>query len=134
MARLPKQQKILVSDFPDQKSWIPKLLGPINGLIEDVTDALNKNLTFNENMAAEVLTVSIDGTYPLDIRWPNRSYPTAAWIGQCREVSGSHTTITTALYLDWEMSSNRLFRINNIAGLSASVTTPFKVTILAIVG
>lgn len=135
MARLPRQNKILAEDFPDQKSWIPKLLLPLNGFFEDVISALNKNLTFKENMAGDILTATADGVYPIDLKWTNRAKPIAAWIGQCREISGTHTTITTALYLDWEMTPGGAFRINNIAGLSGETTTnKFEVTIIAITG
>lgn len=135
MAKLPIQNQILPETFPsEQKKWLPQLLQPINYFIQNVIRALNKNLTFNENFAGDVLTVTIDGTYPLDVRWINNSKPTLAWIGSCREVSGTHATITTALYLDWEMSSVGEFRINKIAGLSASITNPFYVKIVAIVG
>lgn len=132
MSKLPRQSKILPSDFPDQK-WMPKFLAQLNGFMEDVTRALNKNLTLKENLAAEIMTVSIDGTFPLDVLWANKAYPTAAWIGQCREASGSHTTFTDPLYLDWEMSSRGLFRINNIAGLSASPSAVYSVTIMAVI-
>ena len=133
MARLPKQTRILIEDFPDQK-FMEKLLPPINGFFEDVSGALNKSLTFKENMAGEVLVATIDGTYPLDLRWTNRNRPIAAWIGSCREVSGAHTTPSVAPYLDWEVALDGSFRINSIVGLTASSTAKFTVTIVAITG
>ncbi len=133
MARLPKRNKILAEDFPKQ-DFMPKLLEPINSFSEDMVLALNKGLTFQENMASETLTVTIDGVYPLDLKWTNKSRPIGAWIINCREVSGAHTTFTTALYLDWEMTASGSFRVNNIAGLTASSANKFTTTIIAIVG
>lgn len=133
MARLPDQRKISPEEFPDQ-SFMPRLLGPINRFFEEVVRALNKGLTFKENISGELITVTIDGTYPLDVRWTNANPPVAAWIGKCRETSGNHTNFSAPLFLDWEIASNGSFRINNITGLTASMTSKFNVTIIAITG
>jgi hypothetical protein len=133
MARLPDQRKILPEDFPEQK-WIPALLSPLNRFFEDVVRALNKGLTFKENIAGEILTVTIDGVFPLDVRWTNMSPPIAAWIGKCRETSGNHTNFTDPLFLDWELTASGQFRINNITGLTATMANKFSVTIIAITG
>lgn len=133
MARLPKQGKILAEEFPEEK-FMPKLLSPINDFFADVVSALNKSLTFKENIAGDVITATIDGVYPLDIRWTNKSRPIAAWIGSCREVTGTHTTFTTPLFLDWEMSSMGAFRINKVVGLTATSSVKFTITIVAITG
>jgi hypothetical protein len=134
MAKLPGQKRILTEDFPDQKKWIPALLGPVNKFFEDITRALNKNITIAENMNGDVLTVTIDGVYPLDIAWKLTSPPVAAFIGQCREVNGAHTTFTNALFLDWEFTAAGTFRINNIAGLTASSTNRYRLIIVTFAG
>lgn len=133
MARLPKQNKILPEDFPKQ-DFMPKLAEPINRFFEDVILALNKSLTFKENMASETLTVIIDGVYPLNIKWVNKSRATGAWITSCREVSGTHVTFTTPLFLDWEMNTDGSFRINSVVGLTATSANKFVVNIIAITG
>lgn len=131
MPKLP-QTKIVLESLSNKKE-MTELLDQLNPIIATIRQALNKNLTFRENLAAEILTVTIDGTYPFDVKWPNKNRPIAAWIGQCRETSGTHVAISTALYLDWEMITNDTFRINGIAGLSASATNKFYVTILTII-
>lgn len=133
MARLPKKPRLQPDDFP-KVEWIDKLLGPLNGFIDDTIGALNKSLTFKENLAGEALPVIIEGTYPIDVRWTNKEKPTSAWIGKIRETSGPHTTLTTALFLDWEFSDSGAFRINNIAGLTIPPGTKFAATILVLVG
>ncbi len=133
MAKLPKQKKILPDQFPKQ-DFMPELLTPLNSFMDDVTSALNKSLTFKENIAGEVLTVTIDGIYPIDVLWTNKSRPVAAWLGYCRELSGVHTNFTDPLFLDWEMAANDKFRINNITGLAASNTHKYQVVIIAING
>lgn len=133
MAKLPYQNQILPENFPDQK-FMPQLLAPLNSFMQTVIRSLNKNLTLNENFDGQILTVTTDGTFPLDILWENRNRPTIAFIGSCREVSGEHTTITTAIFLDWEMTASGSFRINNIAGLNATSSNPFNLKIVALVG
>jgi hypothetical protein len=133
VAKLPTFKRILPEQFPDLK-WLPEFVAPINKFMSEVQDAMNNKLTFQENMNAEVRTVLLDGTYPIKLKWSKPNKPTAAWIGQAREVSGNHTTITTALYLDWEYTTEGNFQINNVAGLSASPTDKFNLTILIITG
>lgn len=134
MARLPRQNRILADDFKDEK-FMPKLLAPINSFFEDVISALNKNLTFRENMAGDILTVTIDGVYPLDVKWSSKARPIAAWIGSCRETSGTHVTLTSPIFLDWEMATDGSFRINNVAGLTtATGENKFEINIIAITG
>lgn len=128
------KRKIVVEEFPKQKEFMPKLAGILNALFSDISRILTKNITFKENIAGEVLTVTIDGVFPLDIKWPNKSLPMAAWIGRCYETSGKHANFGTPLFLDWEMKSNSEFRINNITGLTATNSNPFSVTIISIIG
>lgn len=134
MAQLPKQRKILVEDFPKQKDWLPKLLSPLNEFFEDVIRALNKGITFQENMAGSILTVNIDGVFPLDLKWSQTSRPVAAWIGQCKEIGKDHVVFTDPLFLDWEMKDSQTFRILGIPGLSASSTNRYKLTIMTVTG
>lgn len=135
MAQLPTQKRITPESFPDQEDWIPKLLEPLNKFMEEVTRALNNQITVNENLDAVVKTVQLDGVYPVKFRWERKNRPKAAWIGQCREISENHTTITTALYLDWEYTQDGMFQINNVAGLStATPSNKFNLTVIAIAG
>lgn len=133
MAQLPKQKKIIPEDFPKEK-FMPQLLQPINEFFETVTSALNKNLTFKENIASEILTVNIDGVFPIKLKWENKNRAVSAWLGSCRETSGTHVALITPLYLDWEMNSAGQFQINNIVGLTASSSNKFTATIIAITG
>lgn len=143
MARLPKQSRILSEDFPKQ-DFMPKLLEPLNQFFQDVISSLNKNLTFKENIAGDVLTVSIDCSslntgvyypiYPIDLKWTNTSRAMAAWIGQCREINGNQVLQGQSLYLNWSMSETGSFRINEIPGLHTTSATKFQLTIIAITG
>jgi len=134
MARTPTQKRITAESFPEQSEWIGQLLEPLNKFMDDVTRSLNNELTVGANFDGVVQVVKLDGNYPVKFKWPRTSKPKAAWIGQCREVSENHTTITTALYLDWEYVQDGSFQINKVAGLSPTTTNPFNVTVIAITG
>lgn len=134
MASIPTQKKILIENFGKEKDWIGALLEPLNKFMDEVTRALNRQLTFKENLSADIKTVVIDGNYPQRFKWTLPSKPVAAWIGQARELSENHTTITEALYLDWEMTADGMVQINNIADLNASTSNKFNVTIVLITG
>lgn len=131
MAKQITQKKILIENLPnDVKKWIPEITEPLNRFMEEVALALNNQITINDNMDAEIKMVVADGQYPIKFKLARKSKPKAAIIGQCREISESHTTITEALYLDWEITADGMFQINNIADLNASATEKFNVTIL----
>lgn len=134
MAKIPTQKAILQESFGEQKSWIGQLLTPLNMFMEQVTLALNRQITIKENMAGDVLHFVLDGNYPLQAKWNLKMKPTIAFIGQCREVSEVHTTITEAIYLDWEFTSNGMFQINNVADLNATSTNKFNLTVVALTG
>lgn len=135
MAKLPTQKRITPETFPDQEKWIPQLLEPLNRFMEEVTRALNNELTVNENLDAVVRTVELDGTYPVKFKWERKNRPRAAWIGQCRETSENHVTLSTPIYLDWVYTQEGMFQINDVVGLTGpSASNKFNLTIIAIAG
>lgn len=62
MAQLPNQRRILREDLKDAPTWVDKLLFPINSFMESVYYALNRNITFNENIACQLRRVSFTTT------------------------------------------------------------------------
>ena len=133
MAKLPTAKKILSESFP-QLPWLPELIRPLNSFIESVTAALNQGLTFNENLDALVRNVTLDGTWPVKVAWPKTNKPVACWVGQCRKLNADHTTITTALYLDWEFAADGTLQLNNVAGITPTETSKYVLTLVAITG
>lgn len=135
MARLPTQKRITVEGFPDEvRKWIPKLLEPLNRFMEEINRALNRNLTLNENMAAQIRTVVVDGTFPQKFSWDLTAKPIAATIGQCRELDENHTTFASPLYLDWEYTADGMIQINDVVNLSASASSKYNLTMMIFTG
>ena len=62
MAKIPALQRLLVEDFPDQAQWIQKLISPVNDFMENSIYALTRNLSFFDNMAAQVQNIQVQGS------------------------------------------------------------------------
>lgn len=54
MAKQPTTRRFLLEDFSGQKSWIPKLIDPLNTFLISVITAFNNQLTIGENMLGQV--------------------------------------------------------------------------------
>lgn len=67
MAAPPPDRKLNTDDIPEAPSWLGKLVLPLNSFIAPVAAALKAGLTFKENFAGEVKTVTVtppdDWTY-----------------------------------------------------------------------
>jgi hypothetical protein len=64
--RLPSNKKLLREDFNQAPPWIDGLLVTLNSFMESVYTALNKNVTFGDNIASFVKELSYitPTTYP----------------------------------------------------------------------
>lgn len=64
--KLPTIKKILREDLKDAPSWVDGLIGPLNGFMETVYQALNKNITLSENIGSFLTeqTFKTVTTYP----------------------------------------------------------------------
>ncbi len=133
MASLSSIKRILSESFPELK-WMPQLLAPLNQFIEEMNRALNNEITVSQNMDGVVKDVVIDGTFPVKFKWTRQSKPRVAWIGGCRELSGTHITFTDPIFLDWEFAGEGFFKINGVPGLTATPTNKFNLTIVALTG
>ena len=70
--QLPVISGIRVEDFPSQKDWMPKLLGPLNQFLLSATNAINGNLTLTDNIPCQTITLifTANGSdFPKNISW-----------------------------------------------------------------
>jgi hypothetical protein len=132
--KTPELKRLILEEFPEQQEWIEKLIEPINLFFQTVVNALNKQITFGDNIDCEFYEQRLSGSYPVDLVWSRKAPPRAAWIAYARETAGEHTTFTSALYLDWEFTSEGLFRVNSVVNLGDTDAIPFNVRIIAITG
>ena len=137
MSKLPQIKRLAIEDFADQKSWIGKLLSPLNQFMDAVFQALNNQLTFSDNLSAIVKVISVPGLptgtpYPIYFSWPLKAKPVGVWVVSAMEPSGVHSTFAAAVAVDWQYTERNQVQINSFPGLST--TTAYNVTIVAITG
>jgi hypothetical protein len=135
MAKLHSFRRIaadaISKEYPDLAEL---LIAPLNNFMESLTRALNKQITFTDNMDAQVITLTADGTYPLKVRWDRPSKPVALWIGQITRVDGAAAALASAVTLDWSYNQNAQIEIADIVGLSDSSANQYYVTVIGVTG
>jgi hypothetical protein len=119
MASLPPVNTIKTEDFPGEK-WAEKLLWPINRFMQAIYGALNKNLTFHENMRAitkEVIFTNSAANLPIKFSWPLPVRPTDLWVTAVSPV-GSSSNPTGAVWAQWTFDGTQVF-VTQVTGLVA---------------
>lgn len=132
--RLPWQKKIMREDLKEAPKWIDPLIDVVNNFMESCYQALNRNITFSENIACfiKVVRVETPSTYPtMDDTVFQSSLKTKA-IGlqvlQAYDVS-NYTPAPGPVYAPW-VEVNGEIRISAITGLEASKI--YNITFLVI--
>lgn len=147
MARLPAFKRLVTEDFASESKWIGKLLQPINQFFANVVIALNKNLTFAENFAAQVNRVSIQivnttdrptytDNFPVKYAWNLPAKPSAIWVVNAVDnKTASSAAITDPVYASWTYRDNVII-LNNVTNLpaSASEDSVYTVTLIGVTG
>jgi hypothetical protein len=131
MARLPNVKSISREQFRDPPSWIELLLSPINQFFELVYNALNRDISFTENIRCQIKTIQFstpstyDGNYSPDkfipITFPRTLNTTAIglWPINFYEVSTNFVYLQQAPMINW-FDNNGIITINFIGSLKAS--------------
>ncbi len=88
--RIRATEQLKVESFPDQKAWIPKLLGPINSFFGDVISILNDGIVFPDNWVGKdhvfKFTYQSDAiTFPQAIKWTLNPKPLALYVASATE-------------------------------------------------
>lgn len=135
MARLPSIKKILREDVKDAPPWIDKLLYVLNRFMEEVYGALNKDLTFVDNIAAstKALTFTTKSTYPLEfdiqkISNPLKTNPQGVILMRQQNLT-NNLPIKSSIGIDWDIIEGNI-RILHVSGLTAS--TKYQLSLLII--
>jgi hypothetical protein len=141
MAKLPNIKKISREDVKDAPSWIDRIINPLNTFMEQVYYALNKNITFSENIACNIKDLEFKSlsTYttaiPTSSGFSKISFThglskvSGVLVLQLSEKGNNYTILTSASTIDWS-ESNGTIHINYITGLSDSKTYSLRVLVL----
>lgn len=120
-------KRFLVEDFPSQQAWIGELLNPLNQAFEQLSQALNKNLTIGDNLDAEIQEITFTGSDTVSFKVATKSRPKGVVVSNFSTVSGSAPT--SAVQPVWTYNStNQTITISSwFGGLSASAK--YRVTL-----
>lgn len=130
--RLPSQKRILREDVREAPNWINNVIGPFNNFAETVYQALNKNITFQENVRCfyKVLTYKTTASYPTtdDVAFTNdlKVKASGLLVAQAFETS-SYSPAPGPVYAPW-VENNGSIIVKAITGLEASKT--YSITLL----
>jgi hypothetical protein len=148
MAKLPTIKRLSIEDFQSQKAWISRLISPINEFIVSVVSSFNNNLTFTENISAQVKTVRVKtaatvttgtGTLPnyvelletVNFQSTMKDKPAAVWVGAVAEVAGNPGPIFYATQVQWNYRDGQIY-ISHVSGLGVSKT--YDLVLIAVTG
>jgi hypothetical protein len=140
MARLPTLKRIQREDFPAAPDWLDQLAYPINTFFESVYNALNRNLTFGDNIAAEIrdftftTTAAYDGTAAnwdvIEFQRSIKAIPKGVLLLQIRKFGlAAYSPIEGDVYVDW-MEENGIVTIGLVRGLAASTKYSLRIAVI----
>lgn len=121
--RLPPTKKLVKEDLKEAPSWIDKLIDPLNGFMENVYQALNKNISFSENIAGFIkeITYRTTTSYPVadQISFTNELKTKAIGVIVLQAVDKStYVPAAGPVYAPWAEDNGKIL-INAITGLAA---------------
>lgn len=129
MAKLPRLKRFVTEDYPSQDEWIGKLFDPLNQLIDTVFDALNRGLTFSENVRSVVKTLEFtqgQSVYPIKFNWGLRGTgPTALLVARVLYESAAPTA---SVGCNWSFDGSGI-SIDSFFGLTDG--EKYKITVIA---
>lgn len=142
MARLPNQKRILREDIKEAPNWITRLLTPLNSFMETVYYALNRDITFTENIACQIKEITFnsksdystaspveDGFLELQFRHSLKTKPKGLLIQQLITDGNVQAVHTTPVTLSW-YENNGVVYINYITGLADSTSYTIRLLVI----
>lgn len=139
MAQLPLIKKILREDLQEAPPWIDGLLYPLNTFMEGVYYALDRELTFEDNINSAVRALKFttrsdytsasptkDGFVEQKVANPLRGTPQGVTICKITDLT-NYAVITNPVSCYWEYLNGEI-RVKYITGLANS--TKYTINIL----
>lgn len=124
-------KRINPEDFPEQRSWIGKLLSPLNEALATLGRLVNRNLVIGQHVRAEIKTLSFTNdavAFPITFRHTLPVRPQGVLVASAAEVSSVPAAFADAVYASWDLMPDGKVRILGISGLTAD--TKYNVTLL----
>ncbi len=127
MAKIPPISRVSQEDFPEQASWIGRLIDPINSFVERTVAVLNKGLTVGDNMAGAMKLVEVNGTWPVKVAWELSARPMSVLVGNVYRTDGASFSLTDAVQVQWQFNQSGQLQIDGVTGITPSSADKYKV-------
>ena len=119
---LPAIKRIIQEDFPDQKTWIGKLIEPLNKALISISSLLNKGLTFEDNFKAQVKSLNFvynTTNLPLYFSSTIKGRPNGLFVINIVENNVAQVTaFSNAVFPTWEYLQDGRIKILDVTGLN----------------
>lgn len=129
---LPDVRRLNREDFADAPDWIDPMLNTINTFMDSVYNILNKNVSLNQNLNAQFITLNIttksDGSIN-EVKQKLFIRGRATGVIILRITGEDVPNISYQPFIDWSQSNN-ILTISNIATLSSN--KEYKILFLVI--
>jgi len=125
--KLPVTKKILKEDLKGSPDWINPVVDAFNSFAETIYQALNKNITFSENVRCFIkeLSYKTSAAYPTadDVEFMNELKVKATGIEVLQALEKStYTPAPGPVYVPWVEDNGTIKIMGPITGLEASKT------------
>ena len=132
--KLPTQKRLLREDLKDAGPWADPLTNVLNSFMETVYQAMNRNMTFHENIACRIkeITYRTPSTYPLSVPTTKfmselKTKASGLWVMQAIEKT-SYEPAAGPVYAPW-VEDNGNIVISTITGLEPDKTYTIRLLI-----
>ncbi len=121
--KLPVVKKILREDLKGAPDWVNFILDPFNSFAETIYQALNKNITFEENVRCFIkdLSYRTDSAYPVaaNVQFMNTLKVKATGVQVLQVINqADYTPPPGPVYIPWTEDNGNII-IRAITGLEA---------------
>jgi len=123
--KIPATERLIVEDFPEQKTWIAPMFSVLNRFITNVYLAINGGLVFSVNITGQELLFdfvysSATASFPKKIKWKLADKPRALYVVEATEETGLLARTPVMVLAAWEFADDGTVSITSMARISTS--------------
>lgn len=125
MAKLSTIRRLVVEDYPNEvRSWLGKMIYILNPFLEQVYTALVGQLTYRDNLKAQVISLNIlAGETDKLVRWDLNEKPTSVVLGQILKKDLEHPTNQITLTWKYTQTGQIDIKFNGLDGSTEYIAT-----------
>jgi hypothetical protein len=122
MAKINSTKRIIIEEFPvEVRSWLKKLIEPLNRFLEQVYFALVNGLTVRENLKAQVNTLTLEASAStVKFSWNLNERPTAVFVANILDTTG---VVVSPYSMSWVYDNGQVeLTLNGLAANKHTLT------------